>query len=413
MRTTQSLEKSFQIEFEKIISDFGVKQGVLPDISALKSPRFLRRSIVPHVKKLSHLFNRIEKKQESALEPYWRESSNPEHLRLSYFLYFMPPHLFRVASVWNELTRAGFKWEHQDLRAIEFGSGPASGACGIAAGEYYEGTKLPKFTSWALIEQDPIFLKLGAAWARTYFDYLEKKQWSIRTFHRQIKENQPFLPPRAPAFHLWIMSFYLNELDLSPSYLAEKLVKSWDQHLENEGIVFLIEPALKLQSRKLLALREELLILKKKKNIEWLQILLPCLGHQNCGAWMNGEDWCHEDVTWWRPSYIKTIDTMAGLDRKTLPFSYLVLTKSLRKQEEILPHLKRKHGQLLHRLVSPAHHEGKQLEFFLCSQNGKQRVRCHCEKIKDPCLSRGDILIGSKIKNNGTILQIHEIEKKI
>ena len=49
----------------------------------------------------------------------------------------MPSNLFRVASVWSELGRLGYRWSpsNQKLKAIEFGSGPASGACGIAAAE--------------------------------------------------------------------------------------------------------------------------------------------------------------------------------------------------------------------------------------------------------------------------------------
>ena len=132
------------------------------------------------------------------------------------------------------------------------------------------------------------------------------------------------------------------------------------------------------------------------KGQDWLQILLPCLGHQSCGALSKPEDWCHEEVTWWRPPYFKKIDQMASLDRKTLPFSYLVLAKSRRSREEILPELMKNPLSTRHRLVSPTHHEGRQLEFYVCGQDGKRKARYlppkKLDKDSDEQLQRGDII---------------------
>ena len=415
MKVPVVLSKAFGREFEELIVQFAVDQELLPDTSVFQSPRYLSRAIVPHVIKLSSLFNRSEKDQGSSLDPYWKASSNPQHLRLAYFLYFMPSNLYRVASIWAELSRLGYRWPSADLRAIEFGAGPASGACGIAAGQNFEGTPLPKTGTWALIEQDKAILGLGSEWARTYFDSLGLVDWGIKPFHRTLDPSQGFLPRNAPKFNLWLMSYYLNELTSSPAKLAEKLIQSWDRHLEEEGIILLVEPALKLQSRRLLELRRELLLQKEKNKIDWLQILLPCLGHQACGALAGKEDWCHEEVSWWRPPYFRMIDDMAGLDRKTLPFSYLVITKSRRPREEILPLLQVPPGESRHRLVSPSHAEGKELEFFLCGQEGKQRARYRPSGPLDPAseIDRGDILLGSEMRGDRHSARISLIKKLI
>ena len=157
MHVPENLQKAFGDEFQELIGALAAERGLIPDAGSTRSERFMARSVVPHVKKLSALFNREEvldqkeaetarpakavKKEREALDrsetqakgldPYWKESSNPAHLRLAYFLYFMPSNLFRVASVWAELARLGFRWpENQnELRAIEFGAGPATGAC--------------------------------------------------------------------------------------------------------------------------------------------------------------------------------------------------------------------------------------------------------------------------------------------
>ena len=415
MRTTEALANAFGPEFEKWIGEFSLEKKLLTDLADLNSPRFLSRSIVPHIQKLSSLFNRTDQDQKTGLPPYWKESSNPQHLRLAYFLYFMPCNLFRMASVWNELARLGFQWKNPHLKAIEFGAGPASGACGIAAGEFHTPVGLPQSAYWALIEQDQAVLSLGNDWAKTYFSHLQFNQWDLRPFHRKLEIEKGLLPRNAPKFNLWLMSYYLNESLLSAEELAQSLVKSWATHLEEEGVVIMIEPALKQQSRRILELRRELLKLREEKGYDWLQILLPCLGHQACGALKDAEDWCHEEATWWRPPYMRRIDKLAGLDRKTLPFSYLVIAKSRRTREEILPGLGRTSIQERYRLVSPAHPEGKEQEFFLCGQEGKRRARYRAQGESDPAhaLERGDILMGAQLRGDTHASRVTVIKEKI
>lgn len=426
MRVPLPLSEAFGAPFEERIAGFCSERGLLPEPSAIQSTRFLSRSVIPHIRKLSALFNRLEPESEaedgrsrireegqgSGLDPYWKESSNPANLRLAYFLYFMPSNLYRVASIWAELHRLGFRWSAKgSLRAIELGAGPASGACGIAAGEKHAPAGLPATGNWALIEQDKAMLELGSEWAQTYFADQGVGDWGTRTFHRKIDFGRGLLPPSAPSFNLWVMSYFLNEATEPPRELAEMLIRTWEKHLDEEGVVILVEPALKLQSRKLLELRRELLAARDRMKAPWLQILLPCLGHQACGALAAEDDWCHEESTWWRPPYFRTIDKMAGLDRKTLPFSYLVITKSKRAREEILPALAG--SAPTERLVSPSHLEGKEQEFFLCGQDGKRRARFRARGDEDPAreLERGDVLGGAEIRGDVHSARVERIKK--
>ncbi|HAR43577.1 MAG TPA: hypothetical protein DCS07_13270 [Bdellovibrionales bacterium] len=443
MHVPENLQKAFGDEFQELIGALAAERGLIPDAGSTRSERFMARSVVPHVKKLSALFNREEvldqkeaetarpakavKKEREALDrsetqakgldPYWKESSNPAHLRLAYFLYFMPSNLFRVASVWAELARLGFRWpENQnELRAIEFGAGPATGACGIAAAERFSPLGLPKSGSWALIEQDKAVLQLGCAWAEKYFPSGDR-DWGIRPFHRKVDLTKGLLPRNAPSFNLWVMSYFLNEIWSDPAAAAKVLLDAWERHLTERGVVILVEPALKYQSRKLLQLRQELLLLAGRRGCDWLKILLPCLGHQECGALKADEDWCHEDVSWWRPPYFRIIDKMAGLDRRNLPFSYLVITRDSRPQEEILSALKQGATPCsLHRLVSPCHGVGQDLEFYLCGKEGKSRARFK-EKLAGDLeggLGRGDILADARIRGDSASKRVESVKKVV
>ena len=415
MRVPVSLSEGFGLQFEQLLSEFCHQQELLPEPHSLKSPRFLARSILPHVEKLSSMFNRIENDGDG-LAPYWKETSNPAHLRLAYFVSFMPPNLYRTSSVIAELSRLGYKWSAQgDLRGIEFGAGPAAGATGIAAGEFFAPIGIPKTGNWALIEQDKAVLELGAAWAETYFKDRGFTDWEIRKFHRKLSLKQGFLPSSAPQFNLWSMSFFLNELTETPEEIAEKLVQTWDKHLAEEGLVIIVEPALRTQSRKLLAVRKALLKLRDNGKAPWLKLLLPCLGHQVCGALAAEDDWCHEDVMWWRPPYLRQIDAMAKLDRKSLPFSYMVIVRSDREIEEILPALAG--GGQRERLVSPAYYQGSEQEFYMCGQSGKRRSRYRflARSRENPKLApaeelgRGDILCGVEMRGDVQSTRIDRI----
>jgi len=469
MKVPVALSEAYGPQFEALLARFLIEEQLISAPEDLHNPRFLRRSVIPHIEKLSMLFNRREfveeedldgdenrpekaptrrptrpraETQAEGLDRYWKDSSNPKNLRLAYFLSFMPPNQARVATVWSELHRLGWRWPTDDIktfRGIELGAGPATGACGILTGEKHAPTGLPPSGNFALLEQDRGTLELGVRFADRYFPSLGFDDWSVRPFHRDVDLSRPLLPRSAPSFHLWLTSYFLNESSVDAATQARTFVDAWDRHLEEDGLVIFVEPALKQQSRRLLELRRELIALGKKKGLGWLKVLTPCLGHQSCGALAAEEDWCHDEATWWRAPYIRKIDQLAGLDRRTLPFSYLVLTKSGRPIEELLPALGRSKSEDRYRLVSPSHHEGRDLEFFLCGQEGKRRARYRPEVQEEPqtvpadeadedifsdepakrprnrekFLDRGDILIGAEIRGDVRSSRVERLTGKI
>lgn len=78
--------------------------------------------------------------------------------------------------------------------------------------------------------------------------------------------------------------------------------------------------------------------------------------------------------------------------------------------EELLPALQGSHAEDRYRLVSPSHHEGRDLEFFLCGQDGKRRARYRPGEDSD--ISRGDILIGAEVRGDARSSRVESIERK-
>jgi hypothetical protein len=418
MRVPVNLTNSLSQDFEALLIDFLFKQGHLKDPESVRSDRFLNRSLIPHIERLSSHFNRLEFKKgtsfserstaELETENYWSSSSNPKNRRLAYFLYFMPPNLYRMAAVWSELARYGYKWPFSDsFRALELGAGPAAGSSGVLAAENISPIGLPKEGNWALIERDQSMLRLGTAWLESYAGYNDFSHWIVKPFQRELNFEEPLLRPSSPQFQLILMSFFLNEIPATPSQKAERLYQLIDQNLEEEGLFILVEPALKSESRKILEFRRELLSLCQAKGFSKLKVLLPCLGEQACAALAQPEDWCHEKITWPRPPLVKRIDELCQLDHKTLGFSYLVLTKSERSHEELLPTLKGSESKNRYRLVGDSYKHGPDQEFFLCGQDGKRRARYKTkEKFK-----RGDVLKNVELRGAHESTRIVKGEK--
>lgn len=402
MRVPKKLAEAFGADFESAAAGFLNDQGLLPSTDSLQSRRFLARSIVPHAQKLSKLFNREEAPSQSGMRPqglasYWKRSPNPANLRLSYFLGFMPSNAMRVASVWCELERLGYRWAHErrSLQAIEWGAGPASGACGVALGEAVSPVGLPKGVSWDLVEQDRVVGALGASWCGRYFTLQGHPDWSAQALHHKVDWSAPLASIlRRKKFGLMVMSFFLNEQTGSAEELAVSLMDLWERALDDEGVVILVEPALRAESRRLLSIRAALIAEKTRRRLDWFKVGLPCLGEQPCGALLNmttKDDWCHEQVLWWRPPYVQRLDKLTGLDHRNLPFTYLVIFRSGRTLREILPVLKS--ASSAHRLVSSVRHIGRDQEYFLCGQEGKFKARERSAYERE----RGDILVGAEI----------------
>ena len=414
MRVPTALVDAFKDSFEPILTDFLLQNSLIPEGETLQSKRYLTRSIAPHVKTLSSLFNRTEGSQTDGIdtEAYWTEGGSAKNRRLAYFLSFMPCNLFRVASVWSELHRLGFQWpfsKDQDFRGIEWGAGLASGACGIIAGERHAPIGMPAQGNFALIEQSKAALHLGAKW----FEYFSGSGISARPFHRRVDLSSSWLPSGAPKFHVFVMSYFLNESETPAETLVNNFIQTCERHLEEEGLVVIVEPALKLQSRKLLQFRKALIEHPRVISGEVpLKVLLPCLGHQACGALAKEDDWCHEEVSWWRPPYLRELDSMTGLDRKTLPFSSLVIQKTRKSMDELLPRLKGQNSER-YRLVSPSFSLSKKTsEFFICGQDGKRRARLANNDIKNGADTpdRGDILQMTTLRGDPALSQIDSTE---
>ncbi len=156
-------------------------------------------------------------------------------------------------------------------------------------------------------------------------------------------------------FDLIVMGNVLNELDDKGMALLGQLRK----RIAPEGWVIILEPALLRTSRGLLQFRDAAV------RSGWT-VYAPCTRQAGCPALEKETDWCHHEVFWERPEFIRRIDENLGMIKKTLKFSYLTLNASGRNLAAAFPQT---HD--VRRVVSERFDEKGRTRIFMCGESGR------------------------------------------
>jgi SAM-dependent methyltransferase len=152
------------------------------------------------------------------------------------------------------------------------------------------------------------------------------------------------LPAVEGRFDLVVAAHLLNELfvDRDPGErvaLRARRVRAWSTLLAPNGVLILIEPALRETSRELLAVRDQVLA-------AGLYVVAPCFWTGPCPALALERDWCH--------------DAAPVPSKPRVDFSYLVL------RAEPVPL-----APTLNRVVSDPMPEKGRLRLFVCGPQGR------------------------------------------
>jgi ribosomal protein RSM22 (predicted rRNA methylase) len=183
----------------------------------------------------------------------------------------------------------------------------------------------------------------------------------------------------AGVFDLIVAAHLLNELSLDLDGRA-RLVLGWCRELLTEdGVVVLVEPALRQTSRALLGVRDRLLA-------AGLFVEAPCLWQRPCPALLRERDFCHAS----------THALVNG--RSRVDFSYLVVRKQGAAQTD----------PAVFRIVSDAMKDKGRLRFFGCGALGRllltrlDRDRGSANELFDR-IDRGDEirLVGASAQADG------------
>jgi len=186
---------------------------------------------------------------------------------------------------------------------------------------------------------------------------------------RTVITSLPRLPAllRRERFEFIVVGLCLNELEIQTEGAAD-WISGLVSMLSDDGVLIIIEPALRETTRRLQEVRDEL------ATRDGAKIIAPCLHARACPMLTNPRDWCHAELAQDLPLPLQGIAKEAGLRDHRLTFSYLCVGPNNPAPDS-------SHEEF--RLVSSLLGSKGKVEAVACGQSGYfrlMRLDRHCSK---------------------------------
>lgn len=276
-------------------------------------------------------------------------------IREAYSLYYMTTNLLKIIPPLQELSLSHFFERTTPLHILDLGTGTGAASWGLLS---YLNEHEPKITAEIMLT-DSLQENLHEAenFSRHLAPLLSGKN-NVLTFEKydlRSPENIPAAIKNSSPYHLITIMNVLNELDEERDSILFESVMSL---LDEDGALVMVEPATRDQSRRLLRFRD--LAVSKGATI-----YSPCTRQNVCPALIKEDDWCHTEVKWERPPFIKAIDEIAGTLRLSLKYTYVIIRKDGATLSNAI------HQNSLYRVVSERFDEKGRFRAILCGENGR------------------------------------------
>lgn len=246
--------------------------------------------------------------------------------------FWFPRDVPKVAGAVREVIAMGRLVLSGELRVLDVGAGLGASHRGLARALDVAGAR--GTLDVHAVDDDRDALRAAAAIARRRPN---EGGVELRVKTEEASIAQLCARPPRGRFGVILVGQVLSELDLDKDeptrveHQADQLASLARTSLEPNGLLILVEPALRTRSRHLQRLRAALLARK-------LHVIAPCLHEGRCPLLGRDGDWCHEDLAVDLPEFLVPTAKKAGLRWEGLTFSYLVVSPSgPRLVESIVP----------------------------------------------------------------------------
>jgi ribosomal protein RSM22 (predicted rRNA methylase) len=312
-------------------------------LEVLGMPHLNKKNMSRYLKRL----NNIRQQMYKLSNDFAGLKSTEENYADAYFAYNFPMNFMKVVAITRELTALypDLLRHKKTLNIVDVGCGDGAGMLGV-----YYGLKNSTTFSMVGIDASGSLLKR----CKEITDWFTRRD--TRAVVQLIKQN---IAPRLfkETHQKYDIVLFVNSLaEIStdeniPHIFIEQVLRC----TQPDGIVIIIEPALKKFTRRLMALRDEVVITQKALT------LLPCLDVTACPLLAIKKEWCHQSISWKPPEFMNMLNRGLNRDILYLKYSYFVISKK---------NYTRRYANDF-RVISHVLKEKGKKRCFLCTQNGR------------------------------------------
>lgn len=223
----------------------------------------------------------------------------------AYALYYLPINFYKSKFLFSKIPDEVFQGK-STLKLLDYGCGPATGA--LSASSYFEEKKIS--LDITLYDKSSKMKSFGEKLLKNYtknkvcvldkFCDVEKQKYDIITIFNVInelsKEEQKNL------------SIKVGEL------------------LNENGVLIILEPALKNLARNLMVFRDNVL------KVNLFSILYPCFHLSSCPMRRYKDDWCHGELQGLNSKLVKQIDDITGFNKHKIKYSSVIFYNNIEYQ---------------------------------------------------------------------------------
>jgi ribosomal protein RSM22 (predicted rRNA methylase) len=294
--------------------------------------------------------------------------------RRAYLLYYVTTNFLKLWTPLRELAQSGF-FDRAEIKHLDLGSGPGTSAFGLWT--YLDSIESQASSTSLLTDSLDENLKEAEKALRPLAKHVSAET-SLSTAAWDIRNTAiPEAVLKGAPYDIITMMNVINEL---PEEIDEALIDRVLTLVKDDGAIIMVEPSTREVSRRSLRFRDRTVA-------KGAFVYAPCTRYGGCPALIDEDNWCHTEVRWERPAFIKFIDDLAGTLRLSLKYTYAVFTKQDKNLSDL--HQSVRDFSATGRIVSEVFHEKGRTRLILCNQEGRRE---HVMNTRDKSAENRDVL---------------------
>lgn len=365
--------------------------GTMLGKDAMHSPS-ARRILQEAAKSVQQISEGLTKQRDSFVASKYLKKHDQ---RRAYLLYYVTTNFLKLWPPLRELAQSEF-FDRENVKHLDVGSGPGTSAFGL----------------WSFLDSSGSQATCSSLLTDSLNENLIEAEKSLRPFKQRLASKPELsttvwdlrhssIPDRIEKSGPFDLITIMNVVNELPEDGDERLIGKLMSLLRDDGAIIMIEPSMREVSRRSLRFRDRVVA-------SGAFVFAPCARYGGCPALAGEDNWCHTEVPWERPPFIKFIDDITGTLRLSLKFTYAVF----RKQDKNLVDVDLPERDFVNtgRVVSEVLREKGRTRMTICNQEG---LREYVMNTRDKTKENKAVLKGERydlVATKGVEVREHDVK---